>query len=330
MRFFSFQHFVNLCLLFLWCGCFPDLVGPAPSSIGPEYVDSEGNCVDEDGCDNSVWFCSIEISSEADMATLSGCSAIGGRLTIVGDQIVSLAGLGNIAEVRGVLTVQNTSLDKLDGLTCLRSVGGLSLIDNSLLSDLGELSDVEITIVDYTPVSDGTGRGKVSIINNPLLSNLDALSGLGDEISEIAVVGNAGLSSLPELTELSRLEAITFSNNDALSSLSGIDSLEDIDDSLSIEGNESLIDLTGLDNLVSVGKVTYATITISDNTSLANLDALMHITQIDASLDVTDNPSLPSCEVKELIDYLEANTSWTADGNVDAGGNLADDCSDQI
>jgi hypothetical protein len=312
---------------------------------GPrEEMLEDGGCYDEDGCDNGHLFCGIEIHSDADMEQLEGCTTVHKSVVVVGDAVSSLSGLKNIVEIGGNLVIWETQLTNLDGLDSLQRLDGIMLWDNAVLSDLSSVSFVN----SYNPF-----LNVVDIERNPALANLDDLHNI-ESINYLTVIDNDGLTHLlsegefqyvytlvlegnDELLDLSGLGNVTelrdldVSLNGAIQDLTGLESLQTVWLTCTIEGNAALVSLDGLSGLRSMGlDVGRDAMTINANPSLLNLDALLGVTSMAAKLTVDGNLSLPSCEVKEFVDYLETSTEWTADGNVEEEGNLADECSDLI
>ena len=89
--------------------------------------------------------------------------------------------------------------------------------------------------------------------------------------------------------------------NDALTSLTGLDNLTSIGGNLGIRNNNALTSLTGLEGLTSIGGF----LDISHNAALTSLTGL---DSIDAgsitNLYIFNNPTLTTCEVQSICDYL--------------------------
>jgi hypothetical protein len=341
--------------------CFGTWCGP----IAPPEERMEGDtCIDENLCGNGTWYCSIEITSVEDMDKLAGCSAVGGRLTISGEQIISLEKLKNIEDIRGVLAVQGTHLENLNGLTSLSYIGGLYLYNNELLGNLTELDDVEIE--GFTNVSETIeenlelkwnihNQGIVWVEECPSIINLDSLvniGGIGDlvivnntcladiftlgqfqSVSSIRIEGNNNLTTLSGLENVQILRHLEVKNSNELNDLSGLEHLGRVTETLTIAGNPALLTLSGLDGINDIGvEMGENQIAILGNISLGNVDALKNINYLEAGskLIINGNDTLPSCDVKNLVDYLEGNTDWTAEGNVEEENNLSDECSDLL
>ena len=91
---------------------------------------------------------------------------------------------------------------------------------------------------------------------------------------------------------------------------------------LIIENNNSLADLNGLSALTSVGSGEYSGyLAISGNNSLADLDGLSSLTSVGEYIDIYENPTLPDCEVCDLLDQMTTSPS-----PIDVHGNLDDSC----
>jgi len=110
------------------------------------------------------------------------------------------------------------------------------------------------------------------------------------------------------ITNLSGLNVITtiggdfsITGNDSLASLTGLDSVTSIGGILWIFLNDSLTSLTGLDNLTSIGGHLW----IKYNDALTSLTGLENIDAVSINyLYITNNPSLSTCEVQSVCDYL--------------------------
>lgn len=333
------------CVVPVFCAC--DICVGTLCSDNDEPLQGElpdGGCFDNDGCANGVWYCGIEITSEEDMAKLEGCTTIGRNLVISGNNVGSLNGLNSIKRIEGFLSIQSTALQSIDGMTSLEEVGGFDFKGNTNLADLSSMEDVRFANGD---------SGTVLLESNPKMANLDwmakagALSWLNivnndgletlltvdnfEYVSWLVIDGNDGLTEVSGLDNVEELNGIVVSSNPLITDLAGLESLVVVRQIISIENNASINSLFGMSNIQQMGTTaSEGTLVISGNPSLQYLDELMSITFMNAEMEIIGNEMLPSCEVKELVDYLEGNTVWTSDGNVEEEDNLSDECSELI
>jgi len=212
---------------------------------------------------------------------LDNVTYIGGSIWIVDNAaMINLTGLENLTSINGYLTIgeylygSNPSLTSLTGLDNVTSIAGsLKIDETSVLTNLTGLNNV-------TSIG-----GHLEIYSNNELSSftgLDNLTSIGGGF-KIGYIPNpyGGNQSLTSFTGLENLTSIggvfEIFNNDALINFSGLNNLTFIDGPLTIDGNESLTSLTGLDNI--------------EPTSIGNLQ-------------ITYNPTLSTCEVQSICDYI--------------------------
>mgnify|MGYP002619607575 CR=1 FL=1 len=192
--------------------------------------------------------------------------------------------------IEGGVSIQGNDITNLNGLSVLTSIGGNLMIGSYAA---GNPSVSSLTGLDnLTSIG-----GYLWLKKNPLLSNLNGLE-------ELTSIG----------TDL------IIWHNDALSTLSGMGSLAFVGGTLVIEYNASLTSLTGLEGLTSIGGELLIGYHIS-LTSLAGLDNIEagSIT----NLIIRYNPSLSTCEVQSICDYLTS-----PNGTVDIAFN-ASGCNNQ-
>lgn len=179
--------------------------------------------------------------------------------------------------IEGNVSIQGSDITNLNGLSVLTSIEGNLMIG-------------------------GYAAG------NPSLSSLTGLDNL------TSIGGYLWIRINTSLTSLNGLEGLTFIgtnliiwHNDALSTLTGLDSLTSIGGTLVIEYNASLTSLTGLEGVTSIGGELFIGYHIA-LTSLAGLDNIEagSIT----NLIIRYNPSLSTCEVQSICDYLAAPNGY--------------------
>jgi len=177
----------------------------------------------------------------------------------------------NCTEIWGDVEISDAGggiITNLIGLNVLTAIGGSLLIDiNYALTSLTGLDNVSSI------------GGDLVISYNPVLTSLTGL----DNLSSIS-------GSLVEIH-----------HNPALTSLTGLSNLTSIGGDLDIFWNPALTSLTGLNNVTSIG----GDLIILDNDALTSLTGLNNINANSISdLYIYDNPSLSTCEVQSVCDYL--------------------------
>jgi hypothetical protein len=135
--------------------------------------------------------------------------------------------------------------EDLEALARLRSVGSDVIIEDTSYTSLAGLRSLSafpfhLTIernrklVDLTGLEGLTGVTILQINSNPALSNIEALSNMTGEASDIYIT-----------------------MNDELENLVGLDGFRGVTTNLNISDNTSLLDLAGLDGIESIGGGAY-------------------------------------------------------------------------
>jgi len=229
---------------------------------------------------------------------LDNVTIFGGNLVIIGnDALTSLIGLHNVATVEGDLYILNNyELVNPIGLVGLNSIGEDFWIhgNNSLvnLTGLEGLTSIggEFEIAwDFSLTS---------------LAGLENLSTIGDGLD---VNYNISLTSLTGLTNIFIGNQLSISLNSSLTTLTALDSITLIDSDLLIFSNANLASLMGLQNITSLGGVLAVDYneTLTDITALENIDATTIF-----GLSIEHNPSLSTCEIQSVCDYLAAPNGY--------------------
>ena len=156
-------------------------------------------------------------------------------------------------------------------------------------------------------------------IGGPNITNLSGLSVLTSIGGFLWVLDN------PELNSLSGLDNITYvggilniNNNDALTNLMGLHNIDSVNNKLVIIYNDGIANLSGLESITFInrGLLIWYNNKLTSLSGIDNIDAL----SID-TLDIRGNPSLSSCEVKSVCDYLANPTGGTVIQNNHSGCN---------
>lgn len=205
--------------------------------------------------------------------------------------ITNLQALQNITEIKGGLKFEWTSVPHLNGLNNLTKVGGTLSIDR-----VGSLQGIQNLV----------SVGSLEFLNNPDISNLEALDNLKYIGHSISIQGTS-------LTSLKGLESITdipgnlsIAQNPSLVSLQGLNNLTKISENntngqLYISYNPLIENLQGLNNLQTLG---YGSVNISNNDALKNFDGLEKLTHIGGELRIDFNPVLTSIEALSNLEEL--------------------------
>lgn len=206
-------------------------------------------------CDpGGVFEGSIDVSTQAELQSLEGCTGIDGDLTIFGTNLQNLVPLQALRFVDGLLSISDYS-GSLDGLDALERVNSLTL-ENALVRTLAPLRSLrEIR---------GRLGSTLSLTRLPNLVDLDGLDGL-EQLDDIFISENDALATLAGLGVPPELATLRITNNPRLVSLGALDALQTAK-SVEIEGSP-LESLAGLGNLRAVGSLVLA-----NDTSLASVD----------------------------------------------------------
>jgi hypothetical protein len=142
-------------------------------------------------------------------------------------------------------------------------------------------------IVNLAGLSGLSSVDDLLIANNPLLMNVDGLSGLTAIFRDLEVSHNGDLIDLDGLagvTEIGR--NILIWDNDELEDLDGLTRLTGVEGSLNIRDNSSLFDLDGLSRIVTVG----GDMSVESNGSIENLDGLIALVNVGGTFRIqTEN-----------------------------------------
>ncbi|GAB4570092.1 MAG: hypothetical protein Tsb0020_24650 [Haliangiales bacterium] len=230
---------------------------------------------------------------------------------VVLDALAAGAGTG-LTDVDGSITIANNpSLDQIDGLASVTQIG----------ADLIVSGNAQLTSVDGMTGLTQIG-GELRLADNAALTALDGLNALTS--AQQVTIENNGLASLGGLNGLTSVtanvgsEAVTVSNNAALTSIAGLTTLATIDGRLRIEQNLLLTNIAGLAALRTIG----GDLSVVANTALVSIESLLGLTELGGDLSVTANTSLPTCQADALLAQVTANGfDGTAiiSGNDDAG-----------
>lgn len=299
--------------------CLPEGITFSTQAEIDNFQTNYPNCTEIEGI---VLIYGYDISN---LNGLNGITSIGGGLQFIGNPfLTSLSGLNNLISVGAHLTVNySDTLTNLSGLDNLTSIGGHILItQNKILTSLTGLEGVttiedNIDIYQNDALTSLTGLDNVTSIEGGLtiednhslvsLAGLDNVTSIGERL---VIIDNDVLTSLTGMDNLISIGGNLsiggmYSGNPSLTSMTGLDNLTSIGGGFGVMFNSELISLAGLNNLTSIGGLLW----IESNNVLISLMGLNNIvaTSID-SLYIQSNPSLTTCDVKSVCDYLISPT----------------------
>lgn len=267
---------------------------------------------DISGLCNLTYVNDVDIENNASLENLDGpgrLTTINGNLTISGNPgLQDLNGLSHVTGVAGEVFVEySDALTTLDGLSGLTSIGGrLSVLWNPELTSITGLSNLS-----YVGQFSASGES-VSISFNDELASLEGLHGLDTIPGVLTIEGNGSLVDLNGLSALRSLHGpdgesynsgIRIAGNNSLTDISGISQVEVIDNGraayLEIISNQALTTINPL-RLTAINGNIAATLRISDNGKLVNIDGLSSLQQVMAGLGATvemaHNPMLQNID----------------------------------
>jgi hypothetical protein len=181
-------------------------------------------------------------------------------------------------EIEGEVIISGADITSLSGLSVLTRVGSnLIIIKNDLLTNLTGL-DALTTIGGYLEIGDNNDE------DNLLLASLTGLENLTSTGGGMSIRFNPSLTSfdgLDNLTSIGEGGFLLIQVNNALTSISALHNLTNVGGDLRVEANDILTNLDGLDN-IAAGSI--------------------------HNLFINRNPSLSTCEVQSICEYLASPT----------------------
>lgn len=223
----------------------------APNMGGVAGAAATGGASGAAGSEGTPVECEGAKSLEGDMVVSAGVESeelvrsISGNLTIFAT-VKELRQLRCLESVGGSLRVTvGSGTDDLEALARLRSVGSDVIIEDTSYTSLAGLRSLSgfptrlniegnHKLVDLVGLEGLTGVSFMVINANPALSNIEALSNMTGEVSDLDIT-----------------------TNDALESLSGLGGISGVTTDLTVSGNASLRDITGLDGIESIDGAAY-------------------------------------------------------------------------
>lgn len=216
-------------------------------------------------------------------------------------ELVNLQGLNEVNRIDWMYLFNNEKLESLDGLDSLRVLGGVSIVQNPVLNDIGALSQVEEV------------ESVVTIQGNPQLLNFHGLENLKSIGTNFYVQFNEGLERFEGLESLKSVGGtFTIGNNPKIHHLEGLNQLKVVEKHLFIIANEELEDFSGLEGLGHVGFNNQpGSIFIANNNHLKNIDGLINLRSISGTLGIWNNHQLTSIEGIRNIDVSGITSTFS-------------------
>lgn len=219
-----------------------------------------------------------------------GIGEFGNPNTTIND----ISSLSSITTIDGNLIVSNTSLPNLNGLQNLNNVGGnLFLAFNNQLTSVDQLSNL-------------TETAGINFHFNDALVSLSGLNNITNISGNLRVSYNNSLQNF-SLTNLQSIGGyFEIMSNPALISFDGLNNLSSVDSFVTIAENSQLTSIEGLQGLTHVGG---AKVDVYNNPQLTSLQGIQNIdlTSLegtDIGLKFTNNPSLVTCNLPNVCNYL--------------------------
>jgi len=222
----------------------------------------------------------------------------------------------------------------LDALNHIQHIeGDLVILDVAGREDLSALSGLESI------------NGYVMLEDNPDLTDFTGLDSMTN-LAWLRAKSNPKLRTVGPFPNAKALAALDLHDNPVLEEVVGLEGVTELESSLFIEHCPSLTSLAGLENVEKTRSVIIhdtglqsladlaaleevsMQIRVEDNANFRAFDmpSLQHLnprSPVSASLHVTNNPKLPSCEVDDLIEQIDfEGKSLNVEGNTGEG-----DCS---
>lgn len=160
---------------------------------------------------------------------------------------------------------------------------------------------------------------RLRIESNPKLQSIEALRSSVESLETSLFIGeNDSLVNLKGLNNLRKLNTsravsapLTIEFNSSLETLSGLENLETVaEGAVNIHHNHSLKSIGGLSEITSVD-----TLIIRRNDKLNDITSLYGLESIGNQFDVSDNPTLPQCQPKKIMQDAEIGGRITVENN---------------
>ncbi len=213
-------------------------------------------------------------------------------VTIMDTQLPDLQVLSGLEGVEVLLITDNPAMSSMRGLENLSSVEAIAIGRNNSLANIDAFSNLT------TIASTNSGSTGVFLSSNPLLTNLNGLSGLTGTVGDIFIAGHDALVDIDALSNISAITgSLDIKLNPNLTQLDGLRGLRSVGENISIEVNAALSNFEGICPLVSEGTIG-GTLTITNNA--AEFDPA-----VDCACFVDATPPVAQC--KDIIVNLDAN-----------------------
>jgi len=158
------------------------------------------------------------VGTDESVAALAGCNIYRGDAISLSSAVTDLSPLASLRVIEGSLESPgfNADLETLEGLEQLQSVGEFTFSRDGLrrVSGVSNLYEVKghfklfslANLTDLDGLENLQSTGTLDVMINPVLTNIDGLSGLQRVDGDLRIEGNP---ELMELDGLKRLERVT-------------------------------------------------------------------------------------------------------------------------
>jgi len=234
----------TLAMLAIACSS-DDAVSTTPEENNPENPTPENPEPESPDC---VFYDSVTLNTQAEVDAFAAhnyCKIIGGLYvgkSTTGSDISDLSGLTKLTEITGQFTIFQTQLVNLHGLENLQKVGELFIYYNQNLETLEHLT----SLVEVCPYG-GTNEKTLTIGLN---RNLKSLKGLGQitTVQRLSITSNDALLNLEGLERLEKASVLHIQGNYNLDTFEGLTAIKEVG-TLDIYHNDMLTSVVQLDNI---------------------------------------------------------------------------------
>jgi len=199
--------------------------------------------------------------------------------------------------------------------------GATMTYEGSVILEEGGQDDISL----LEGVSTVTGAIRV---NRMPFTDLDFMACVTTVGRDVTIFGNEELTNIDGLYNLTSVEDIVFSQNNAIEDFNGLPLLEQIDGSVVIRENAALRTITGFHSFVGLNgmgidpdtmEVAGGNLTIQENPLLEDMDGFGQIRVVNGRVQVTNNPELcissVMCVVEGIVQPAVPPDNWSTSGN---------------
>ncbi len=230
----------------------------------------------------------ISDQATATIFSTEGYTRVTGSLQLNGENI-DITGLANLNHIEKGLLIVNTNLFDLTGLHHLINASSLTIINNPVLKQVEALQGVRDFNIG------------ISIANNTVLSSLEGIKASNSLERNLEIINNPAISDLSVFANVAAVGGQLFiAENNSLTNLAGLENVREVGDFVTIDQNENLSSLNGLNNLETI----LGDLSILENKNLKDLSALSQLKRT-RNLIIFNNDSLDELSDFSLLESVE-------------------------